>query len=60
MHTHSIDHWAHNHVFLGSAHDRHERRTWLVVALTTTMMVAEIIGGNMFGSMAVVADGWHM
>jgi len=31
-----------------------------VVILTATMMVAEIIGGNMFGSMAVVADGWHM
>ena len=29
-------------------------------SLTATMMVAEIVGGNMFGSMAVVADGWHM
>ena len=60
MHTHSIDRWAHDHAFLGSAHDRHERRTWLVAVLTATMMVAEIIGGHMFGSMAVVADGWHM
>jgi len=24
------------------------------------MMLAEIIGGTLFGSMAVVADGWHM
>ena len=60
MHTHSIDRWTHDHVFLGSDHDRHERRTWLVVVLTATMMVAEIIGGHVFGSMAVVADGWHM
>jgi cation diffusion facilitator family transporter len=30
------------------------------VALTAVMMVAEIVGGAMFGSMAVVADGWHM
>src|SRR4030081_1531005 len=60
MHTHSIDRWAHDHVFLGSDHDRHERRTWLVVVLTATMLVAEIIGGHVFGSMAVVADGWHM
>jgi cation diffusion facilitator family transporter len=60
MHTHSIEHWAHDHVFLGSDHHRHERRTWLVVGLTATMMVAEIIGGHVFGSMAVVADGWHM
>jgi cation diffusion facilitator family transporter len=60
MHSHSIDPWQHNHVFLGAGHDRHERRTWIVVAVTAAMMVAEIIGGTLFGSMAVVADGWHM
>jgi cation diffusion facilitator family transporter len=60
MHTHSIEPWQHSHVFLGAKHDRHERRTWLVVALTIAMMVAEIVGGTIFGSMAVVADGWHM
>ena len=60
MHTHSIEPWQHAHVFLGTKHDRHERRTWFVVALTAAMMVAEIIGGTIFGSMAVVADGWHM
>src|SRR5512146_1710113 len=60
MHTHSIEPWQHSHVFLGAKHDRHERRTWFVVALTAAMMVAEIIGGTLFGSMAVVADGWHM
>jgi cation diffusion facilitator family transporter len=60
MHTHSIELWQHPHVFLGAKHDRHERRTWFVVALTAAMMVAEIVGGTIFGSMAVVADGWHM
>lgn len=60
MHTHSLEPWQHSHIFLGSGHDRHERRTLLVVALTATMMVAEIVGGTIFGSMAVVADGWHM
>ena len=60
MHTHSIEPWQHSHVFLGARHDRHERRTWFVVALTAVMMVAEIVGGTLFGSMAVVADGWHM
>lgn len=60
MHTHSIDPWQHSHVFLGAGHDRNERRTWFVVALTVVMMVAEIVGGTVFGSMAVVADGWHM
>jgi cation diffusion facilitator family transporter len=60
MHSHSIEQWQHSHVFLGVRHDRHERRTWTVVALTAAMMVAEIVGGTLFGSMAVVADGWHM
>ncbi|HLL28891.1 MAG TPA: CDF family Co(II)/Ni(II) efflux transporter DmeF [Xanthobacteraceae bacterium] len=60
MHTHSSGDWQHEHVFLGERHARHERRTWLVVALTSTMMVAEIVGGTIFGSMALVADGWHM
>lgn len=50
----------HEHVFLGDQHERNERRTWLVIALTATMMVAEIAAGTMFGSMALVADGWHM
>jgi len=60
MHTHSIEPWRHSHVFLGARHDRHEFRTWCVVALTFAMMLAEVIGGTLFGSMAVVADGWHM
>src|SRR5215467_6223408 len=60
MHTHSLDQWNHAHVFLGEKHDRHERRTWFVVALTAATMVAEITGGTLFGSMAVVADGVHM
>ena len=60
MHSHTLDDWRHEHVFLGEAHDRNERRTWAVVALTATMMVAEIAGGSIFGSMALLADGWHM
>jgi cation diffusion facilitator family transporter len=60
MHSHSIDQWTHDHVFLGSRHDRHERRTCFVVALTATMMVGEIVVGWLSGSMALLADGWHM
>ena len=60
MHSHSLQQWRHEHVFLGEKHDRHERRTWSVVAITAAMMVAEIVGGSIFGSMALVADGWHM
>lgn len=60
MHAHQLSDWRHDHVFLGEAHDRNERRTWAVVALTAVMMVAEIAGGTIFGSMALLADGWHM
>jgi cation diffusion facilitator family transporter len=51
---------GHSHVFLGAFHARNERRTWIVIALCGAMMVAEIAGGTLFGSLALVADGWHM
>ncbi len=60
MHSHTLEEWSHDHVFLGPRHDRNERRTWWVVGITATMMVAEIAAGTMFGSMALLADGWHM
>ena len=60
MHSHTLDDWTHDHFFLGAAHDRNERRTWFVVGLTAVMMVGEIAGGTLFGSMALLADGWHM
>jgi len=60
MHSHSIEQWTHDHVFLGHQHAENERRTWIVVALTAAMMVGEIVGGTIFGSMALLADGWHM
>lgn len=50
----------HDHVFLGADHQRNERRTWMVIAITATMMVVEIAAGTLYGSMALVADGWHM
>src|SRR5579859_2101344 len=50
----------HQHVFLGEGHDRSERRTWTVIWLCGAMMCAEIIGGLLFGSIALVADGLHM
>src|SRR5271165_1533621 len=50
----------HSHVFLGAGHERNERRTWAVIALCTVMMLAEIIGGSLFGSLALIADGLHM
>lgn len=52
--------FEHDHVFLGQNHERNERRTWFVIALTSVMMVVEIAAGTIYGSMALVADGWHM
>jgi cation diffusion facilitator family transporter len=51
---------SHEHVFLGSAHDENARRTLWVVILTAVMMVGEIVAGTVFGSMALLADGFHM
>ena len=51
---------SHDHVFLGACHDRNERRTWAVIVLCAVMMAAEIVGGLLFGSIALVADGLHM
>ena len=60
MHSHTIERQRHDHTFLGADHAQNERRTLLVVGLTAVMMAVEIAGGTMFGSMALVADGWHM
>jgi len=51
---------THDHVFLGAGHEQNERRTWMVIILCGVMMVAEIVGGLLFGSIALVADGMHM
>ena len=60
MHAESLDSWRHEHVFLGQDHARNERRSWAVVALCGAMMIAEIVGGLLWGSMALIADGLHM
>jgi len=50
----------HSHVFLGEGQERSERRTWTVIWLCAAMMAAEIVGGWLFGSIALIADGLHM
>ena len=53
----NTDHLTHDHVFLGSAHDRNAGRMLWVVGLTAAMMVGEIVAGYLTGSMALLADG---
>ena len=60
MHSHSIEDFRHAHFFLGEAHERNERKVWIVIAICAVMMVAEIVGGFWFGSVALIADGLHM
>ena len=57
--TSALEH-AHSHVFLGEGHETSERKTWAVIWLCGAMMIIEIIGGLLFGSIAIIADGLHM
>jgi cation diffusion facilitator family transporter len=51
---------SHSHVFLGEGHEANERKTWAVIVLCGIMMIVEIVGGSLFGSLALIADGLHM
>jgi len=59
MHTHNLHLWEHSHRF-NIEDDHAERNTKRVILLTLVMMVIEITAGYIFGSMALLADGWHM
>ncbi|PHH43737.1 CDF family Co(II)/Ni(II) efflux transporter DmeF [Pseudomonas putida] len=58
--TPSAERFSHDHQFLGASHDENARRTLWVVALTFVMMIGEIAAGYLTGSMALLADGFHM
>lgn len=60
MQSGDVETRRHDHVFLGHSHRHNERRAWAVMALTAAMMVVELGAGELFGSMALIADGWHM
>ncbi len=49
-----------DHIYLSAGHDRNARRTIWVVWLTAATMVVEIAFGWLTGSMALLADGFHM
>jgi cation diffusion facilitator family transporter len=58
--TRTLEPRFHQHIFLGVGHEHSERKTWTVIWLCGAMMCAEIVGGLLFGSIALVADGLHM
>ncbi|MDB9510690.1 CDF family Co(II)/Ni(II) efflux transporter DmeF [Kamptonema animale CS-326] len=59
MHIHNLEQWQHSHDFSVNQ-DRAEKNTKIVMLLTAVTMVAEIVAGTIFGSMSLLADGWHM
>ena len=59
MSIHDLSGFRHDHAF-DPGNRSGERRTWIVVAITGTTMVVEIVAGMLTGSMALLADGWHM
>lgn len=59
MHTDTLNLLKHEHDF-SVINKKGERRTKLVLALTFLTMILEITAGILFGSMALLADGWHM
>lgn len=60
MHQRDLHRWQHHHAFGTQEQSRGERRTMWVIGLTLTMMAVEIAAGVAYGSMALLADGWHM
>ncbi|MGD2187276.1 MAG: CDF family Co(II)/Ni(II) efflux transporter DmeF [Desulfobacterales bacterium] len=59
MHIHTLQNWKHSHRY-NIEDGQGERNTRRVIVLTLSMMIIEISAGYLFGSMALLADGWHM
>jgi cation diffusion facilitator family transporter len=60
MQKHDISDWDHSHDFSTADQADAERRTRWVVGLTLAAMCVELVAGWITGSMALLADGWHM
>jgi len=59
MESDSSIQWEHSHDF-GVDSKLHKNKVKSVFWLTTVIMVLEITAGTWSGSMALLADGWHM
>ncbi|MBF0267718.1 MAG: CDF family Co(II)/Ni(II) efflux transporter DmeF [Alphaproteobacteria bacterium] len=59
MHIYCMDSYRHSHGLRSDTHGLERRIRW-VMGLTVATMVAEIGAGWVFGSLALLADGWHM
>jgi len=59
MHIYNLSQWKHAHRFY-IVNEQGERNTMRVIILTIVMMGIEVTAGILYGSMALLADGWHM
>jgi cation diffusion facilitator family transporter len=59
MHIENLKQWQHTHDYSHQS-DKAEKSTLYVLILTAITMIVEIIAGTFYGSMALLADGWHM
>lgn len=59
MHHEHLADWQHDHRF-SPVNEKGEKRTLYVLILTAVTMIVEITAGSIYGSMALLADGWHM
>lgn len=55
-----MDAFRGDRTYLGADHARNERRTWMVAAICVLTLAAQIVGGFVFNSMALIANGVHM
>jgi len=60
MHGENLDRWYHDHTFAQDQRKPGESRTLIVIGVTASMMIVEVVAGVHFGSMALLADGLHM
>ncbi len=60
MHSHDLAPFTHSHAFGDAAAPRRERALWWVTWITLATMALELAAGYWSGSLALVADGWHM
>ncbi|GGP94513.1 cation diffusion facilitator family transporter [Shewanella ulleungensis] len=51
--------YTHHHNF-ASVNEQNVKRTWYVLIITVITMAVEVVAGTLYGSMALLADGWHM
>lgn len=55
-----MDGFRADRVYLGADHAHNERRTWIVAGICVLTLAAQLVGGLIFNSMALIANGLHM